>query len=133
MPAARPALWVRSGPHGLTYLLQEADSQILAAAWQEHDDATAREYIENANRLGRESYERTVGECRESGMTEVEYLVADDACSVCQLLAGRTFGLGVAPSFPIAGCRSEFCRGDVVASFAEEATDRPGPWTYPIE
>lgn len=89
----------------------------MTGDWQARDDAKAREFIENANRLGRESYERTLRECREFGIAKVEYIVADDACAACRALVGRAFDLLAAPPLPIAGCCSEFCRCSVVGNF----------------
>ena len=93
---------------------------MLDAAWQEHREAEERAFIENANRLGRESFEATIRSCRESGITEVEYIVSDDACAVCRPLAGRHFDWRSAPPLPRAGCRSEFCRCGVAPYFPED-------------
>ena len=118
-PSCGESIWVRSGPDGLTYLLQEVDLPILEQAWQEvwdkKHDAEDREFIAQSDALGRESYERTITDARESGFTHVEYIVSDDACAECRPLLGRPFDIRVAPPLPIANCRNEFCRCDVVA------------------
>ena len=118
-PSCGQPIWVRSGPDGLTYLLQEVDLPILEQAWQEvwdkKHDAEDREFIAQADALGRESYERTIADARECGFTHVEYMVSDDACAECRSLSGRPVDIRVAPPLPIANCQNEFCRCGVVA------------------
>jgi NMD protein affecting ribosome stability and mRNA decay len=115
-PACGATIWVRGGPDGLTYLLQEVDLPVLEQAWQEADDARHREAIAEATARGRASFEAAIAEARELGIAEVEYLVADHACAVCQRLSRRTMDVGVAPPLPIAGCRNELCRCEVIAA-----------------
>ncbi len=115
-PACSATIWVRGGPDGLTYLLREADLAVLDQAWQEADDARRREQIASAVARGRASYDATIAEARELGIEEVEYLVADHACPVCRRLSRRTMDLSVAPPLPIAGCRNEVCRCDVIVA-----------------
>lgn len=113
-PACGATIWVRSGPDGLTYLLQEGDLPVLEQAWQEAHDAEHREQIASAIARGREAYESTIAAARELGIEKVEYLVADDACAVCRRLSRRTCDVGVAPPLPIADCRREVCRCDII-------------------
>ena len=119
-PSCGQSIWVRSGPDGLTYLLQEADFPALEAVWQDHHETAERNAIEHRNRFARESYDATISACKEFGVEEVEYLVSDDACAVCRPLAGRYFDWRAAPPLPRAGCRSEFCRCDVTPHFPED-------------
>jgi len=116
-PACGATIWVRGGPDGLTYLLQEVDLPVLEQAWQDADVAVHQELIANSAALGRASYEATIAEARGLGIEQVEYLVADHACPVCQRLSRRTMDIRVAPPLPIAGCRNEFCRCDVIVAF----------------
>ncbi len=116
-PACGATIWVRGGPDGLMYLLQEVDLAVLEQAWQEADDAEHQELIANAVARGRASYETAIAEARELGIAEVEYLVDEHACPVCRRLSRHTVDVSVAPPLPIAGCRNELCRCDVVVAF----------------
>jgi hypothetical protein len=115
-PACGATIWVRGGPDGLTYLLQEADLPVLDQAWQEADDAAHRELIATSIARGRAAYETTIAEARELGVAEVEYLVSDHACTVCRRLSRRTVDIRVAPPLPIGGCRNEVCRCDIIVA-----------------
>ena len=115
-PACGATIWVRGGPDGLTYLLQETDLPILEQAWQEADDTRDREAIAEAAARGRAAYEAAIAEARELGVAAVEYLAAEDACAACQRLSRRTMDISVAPPLPIAGCRNELCRCEIIAA-----------------
>jgi NMD protein affecting ribosome stability and mRNA decay len=115
-PACGATIWVRGGPDGLTYLLQEADLPVLEQAWQEADDAAHQELIASSVARGRAAYESAIAEARKLGVQQVEYLVDDHACAMCQRLSRRTVDIAVAPRLPIAGCRNEFCRCDIIVA-----------------
>ena len=113
LPVVRQADLVRSGPDGLTHLLQEADLPVLEEAWQEH---YAKQVAEEAIASNREAARMTMESLRsyaEVGVDEVEVLGADDedTCPACRAarLRGR-YRLEHAPSIPVVGCSNEICR-----------------------
>lgn len=112
-PSCGQPLWVRSGPDGLTYLLQETDLPVLEGAWQEHH---AKLVAEEAFASNLEAARMTLESFRsyaESGVEEVELQGGDDeeACAACRVARrhGR-YRLEHAPAIPIVGCTNEICR-----------------------
>ena len=111
--ACGESIYVRSGPDGLTYLLQEADLPVLDAAWVEVDDAKAADRVRELNAQAARDHAESLADYRELGATRVQLIGADDACPAC--VRSRTaYPLDAAPPLPIPGCSSEICRCDYI-------------------
>jgi hypothetical protein len=71
-------------------------------------EAEAARLNREAARLSREALRSYA----EASIRRVEIDGADDACSACAAVGGRTFALSAAPSIPVPGCTNEICRCD---------------------
>ena len=112
-PSCGQSIWVRSGPDGLRYLLQEVDLRVLEEAWQEHYAKLAAEEAAKINRGATEMTLESLRSYAEAGVEEVELLGADDqeACAACRAARRRgRYRLEHAPMIPVAGCTNEICR-----------------------
>jgi ssDNA-binding Zn-finger/Zn-ribbon topoisomerase 1 len=112
-PACGEAVYVRSGPDDIRYLLREADLAAHEARWGElyeaAADAAAMTVNAEAARLTRDS----LASYASHGVRLVDLTSAlADSCPACQAMAGRRFALADAPSIPIPECTNEICRCD---------------------
>jgi hypothetical protein len=112
-PSCGQTIWVRSGPDGMTYLLQEADRPVLEEAWQEHYAKLAAEEAIASNREAARMTLESLRSYAEAGVEEVEFAGGDDeeACPACR--AARRRGrcrIEDAPTIPVVGCSNEICR-----------------------
>ena len=102
-PACGHWIYVRSGPDGCTYLVQEIDLPVLEAAWEEHRQAQAAAKSAEANREATRLTTEALRSYRESGIHWVQLLSTED-CDLCGPMNGRTFRIeGVSP-VPLPGC-----------------------------
>ncbi len=71
-PYCGGAIWVRSGPDGLTYLLRDVDRATLDEAWAEHWSAEEARETAELNRRAAEQTAATLRDYRAAGVREVE-------------------------------------------------------------
>jgi hypothetical protein len=109
-PACGRPIWVRAGPDGLTYLLQESDLAVLDQAWAEHREAQARAQAATLNRQAEQATREILRTYAVRGIVAVEIAGGADPCPPCRSMLGRRFQISDAPPIPIAGCTSETCR-----------------------
>jgi glutaredoxin len=104
-------IYVKSGPDGLRYLLQEVDRPVLEAAWTEHHEAQAR--AEHARRKAEAARDnaRWLRDCRVAGCTAIAIWTQPDACPACKAAAGR-YPIDAVPAVPTLDCTSDDCRCD---------------------
>jgi hypothetical protein len=102
-PACGQSIYVRSGPDGVRYLLQEIDLPVLEEAWAEDHDAIARTEAARMNREAARMTREALRQYREFGVGSVLLYAADD-CVICTPLGGKTFLIDDAPPIPMPGC-----------------------------
>lgn len=108
-------VWVRSGPDGFRYLLQEADLPVLEAAWTEYHDAREAEHLRELQADGVRYMADALRSYAEAGIAVVEIIGAPDPCPACASAQRiQWYQIGQAPGYPVPGCTSELCRCDYV-------------------
>jgi hypothetical protein len=99
-------VFVRTGPDGLRYLLQEVDLPAMEQAWAEF---RVQQKATGALAAQLEQYRRQG--------TRVEILPHDDACVECRRFLGQIFDPRAVPALPYDRCRNAFCRCDYLPAF----------------
>ena len=104
-------IFVRLGPAGYTYLLQEIDLPVLQEAWGEFHGAQAAAAVAEANRAATELTAAALETYRALGIAKVQ-LVAEEDCDVCWPLDGKAIPIAKATPIPLSGCE-RLKEGDV--------------------
>jgi hypothetical protein len=110
-PGCHRAIYVRSGPDGLTYLLSEQDLEAHEARWEAHHAEQERREAAAHNAEAARQVQRSLRQYAESGVM-AELSAAPDACPACRALHGRRFRPAEAPPIPVPGCTNLICRCD---------------------
>jgi hypothetical protein len=109
-PDCGQPIYVRSGPDGVRYLLQEADLPTMEALWDEERER--RWIVEKAQRdidMARVS-SASLRSYRGAGLVFIEMLAED--CPVCAAYAGKRIAIAEAPPIPVPGCTGQLCTCD---------------------
>ena len=110
-PACRRSIYVRSGPDGIRYLLQEVDLPVLEQAWAEFREERMRTELAERNTRAAEILSASLRQYREDGI-RVQILTDETSCAECRKFAGHIFDPRTVPLLPYERCRNEFCRCD---------------------
>ena len=111
-PSCGQPIYVRSGPDGVRYLLQEGDLATMEALWAEFNEQRDAEAALVHNREAARVSAESLRSYRELGVPIVEMIGSDDSCLACAAVNGRRFALANAPAIPVPGCSNEICRCD---------------------
>ncbi|MHB8399940.1 MAG: structural protein [Candidatus Limnocylindrales bacterium] len=111
-PSCGGPIYVRSGPDGVRYLLQETDLTTMEALWAEFDDQRDSETALAHNREAARISAKSLRSYGDLGVATIEMLGSKDSCPACAALDGRRFTLADAPAVPVPGCTNEVCRCD---------------------
>jgi hypothetical protein len=110
-PTCRQPIFVRSGPDGLRYLLQEGDLPVLEQAWVEHYEAQEKARSEEGESQAAQTLVETLVEYQQLGV-RVEIMTDEHSCAECRKFRGHVFDPRAAPVLPYARCRNDACRCD---------------------
>ena len=110
-PSCGRPIFVRLGPDGYTYLLQEIDLPVLQEAWGEFHEAQAAAAAEEANQEVTRLTAAALDAYRALGVASVQ-LVAEDECAACSSLDGKVIAIAKAMPIPLPGCE-RLKEGDV--------------------
>ena len=97
-PSCGQPIYVRSGPDGVRYLLQEADLATIEALWLEFAEQRDAEAALALNREAARVSAESLRSYREFGVPLVEMIGPDDSCAACAAVNGRRFALADAPA-----------------------------------
>jgi hypothetical protein len=111
-PACGRPIYVRSGPDGFRYLLQDIDLAAKDALWAEFDEQRADEAAVADNREAARLTGEALRSYSEAGLSSIGIIGAAGPCPACAAVAGRQFAIADAPTIPIPGCSNEICRCD---------------------
>ena len=102
-PSCRQPIFVRLGPDGYTYLLEEADLPVLEEAWGEFHEAQSAAAAAEANREATRLTAEALDAYRALGVASVQ-LVAEEDCDACWPLDGKVIPIAKAKPIPLSGC-----------------------------
>jgi len=109
-PACGETIYVRAGPDGFVYLLQDIDRRVLDEAWAEHFARLQAEAQAGRRAEAEEAARRTLSNFRSARILTMQIALAPEACPACQAQAGLSYPVRHAPALPISGCTNPVCR-----------------------